>query len=220
MKGYLLEIKNNLLEEKHYRNMGVAVWLYMWLLDHVTSVNEEGIGKVEYGKPLTYSDIDLGISDRTYREWLDTLEKYGYINKKRAPYGLLITVNKTHKYFGKKSDRQDSAYPDRQNSSRDRQDSADVIITKTYTKTSGGIPEKYKKAKNTVSKNIQILKKEFPHVEDMGYEIIKWSEKAAQDKWDVGEKSHSHMKSFRQWCNNIKVEYQRVRKPRTPVVDV
>jgi len=105
MKGFGIEIKNNLLEPKHVDAMDRAVWLYMWLLDHMTSISEEGIGKVLGGKPIKYEEVveDLGISVRTYRRWVADLKKHGYINVKTAPYGLILTVNKAHKKFGNRS---------------------------------------------------------------------------------------------------------------------
>ncbi len=101
MKGFGIYVKNDLLELKHIEKMGVAVWLYMWCLDKMTSINEQGIGKVLGGKPIKYEEIEkeLGISIRTYRRWLSMLSGAGYINLIRAPYGVVITVNKAVKKF-------------------------------------------------------------------------------------------------------------------------
>lgn len=106
MKGFGIEIKNNLLDPKHIENMNVAVWLYMWAIDHMTSIDENGIGKVLGGKPIKYEEVgeELGISQRTYQRWMKILEDFGYINVVRAPYGSIITVNKAHKRFGNKTD--------------------------------------------------------------------------------------------------------------------
>lgn len=104
MKGFGLEIKNNLLDAKHVKQMGIAIWLYMLFIDKMTSINEAGIGKILGGKPIKYEvDIkdEIGISERTYNRWVETLEGQGYINVVRAPYGLVITVNKAHKRFGR-----------------------------------------------------------------------------------------------------------------------
>ncbi len=104
MKGFGIEIKNDLLDPKHIGNMGVAVWMYMWCIDKMTSINEDGVGKILGGKPIKFEDIgdDLGIPMRTYRRWIVTLKKYGYINLQRTPYGIIISVNKAHKHFGKR----------------------------------------------------------------------------------------------------------------------
>lgn len=102
MKGFGIEIKNNLLEPKHLDGMDISVWLYMWLLDKITSVNENGIGKILGGKPVKFEEVEkeLGMSERTYHRWVAKLKKNGYINVKVAPYGLIFTINKAHKRFG------------------------------------------------------------------------------------------------------------------------
>ena len=104
MKGFGIYVKNNLLEPKHVEAMGESVWLYMWLLDKMTSVNENGLGKVLGGKPVTFEQIELelGISTRTYRRWVDKLRAAGYILTLRTPYGLSITVLKAEKIYGNK----------------------------------------------------------------------------------------------------------------------
>lgn len=105
MKGFGIYVKNNLLDGKHIEAMGASVWLYMWLLDKMTSVNENGVGKVLGGQPVTFDMIEaeLGISIRTYRRWIDQLRDAGYINTLRTPYGLQTTINKAEKPFKKRS---------------------------------------------------------------------------------------------------------------------
>jgi hypothetical protein len=99
MKGFGIYVKNDLLEPKHVQQMGEAVWLYMWLLDKMTTVNENGAGKVLGNKPIKFSEIveDLGVSRQTYGRWVDKLRATGYINTLRTPLGLIITVNKAKK---------------------------------------------------------------------------------------------------------------------------
>jgi hypothetical protein len=102
MKGFFIEITNNLLEKKHIETMSDSVWLFMWFLDKMTIINEElGTGKVLGGKPIVYEEVekDLGISVRTYRRWVKKLEKGKYIQAIRTPRGLSITVNKAKKVF-------------------------------------------------------------------------------------------------------------------------
>lgn len=105
MKGFFIEITNNLLEPKHREAMKEAVWLFMWYLDKITSIDENGIGKVLGGKPIKYKDIkeDLGISARTHIYWNERLKQRGYINVVRTPYGCVITVNKARKRFGQRA---------------------------------------------------------------------------------------------------------------------
>jgi len=104
MKGYYIDITNNLLDPKHRVAMKESVWLFMWFLDKMTSISEEGIGLVLGGKPIKYKEVykDLGISIRTYVRWLNKLKKAKYINVKRTPYGCVISVNKAKKRFGRK----------------------------------------------------------------------------------------------------------------------
>lgn len=108
MNGYYIEITNNLLDPKHREAMKESVWLFMWLLDKMTSISEEGIGKVLGGKPIKYEEIkkDLGISRITFIRWTEMLKKGGYIITIRTPYGLSFSVNKAKKKFGKKVDNQ------------------------------------------------------------------------------------------------------------------
>lgn len=102
MKGFGIEIKNNLLEPKHIENMDVAVWLYMWLVDKITSIDENGIGRVLGGRPVKFNEVkdELGISQNTYTRWIDKLLSYPYIEVKYAPYGIIFSVYKAHKKFG------------------------------------------------------------------------------------------------------------------------
>jgi hypothetical protein len=104
MKGFGIEIKNDLLDPKHFERMGISVWLYMWLIDKMTSISEEGEGKVLGGKPIKFEDVgpEIGISERTYNRWISMLEKGKYIKTLRTPYGLVLTVLKAHKKFNKR----------------------------------------------------------------------------------------------------------------------
>lgn len=106
MKGFGIEIKNNLLEPKHIEAMGHAVWLYMYLLDKVTSITEEQVGIVLGGKPIKFEDVkkELGITKNTYTIWLNKLKSYPYIQATRTPFGFSFKVYKVHKRFTKNSD--------------------------------------------------------------------------------------------------------------------
>lgn len=104
MKGFGIEVKNDLLEYKHHENMGDSVWLYLWLLDKTTSVSEDGIGKILGGKPIKYEDVskDLRLSQNTYTRYISRLRKHGYIMVTRAPNGLIFKITKAHKRFSNK----------------------------------------------------------------------------------------------------------------------
>jgi hypothetical protein len=106
MKGFDISIKNELLEKKHFVAMGKAVWLYIFLVDKITSVDEKQVGTVLGGKPLVFEkDIHetFPITRQTYYKWIEQLEKYPYIETKRTPYGISFRVFKAHKVFGTRS---------------------------------------------------------------------------------------------------------------------
>jgi hypothetical protein len=102
MKGFYIEVSNDLLDPRHCRQMGEAVWLFMWFLDKMTTVTLEK-GKVLGGKPIKFKDIqsDLGISRSTYMRWLKVLKDGGYVQNLRTPYGNCIIVLKAKKRFGR-----------------------------------------------------------------------------------------------------------------------
>ena len=104
MKGFFIEVSNDLLDPKHCEQMGEAVWLFMWLLDKITAVASES-GKVLGGKPIKYKEVeaDLGISRSTYNRWMKALKDGGYVKSIRTPYGSCIVVLKAKKRFSKKA---------------------------------------------------------------------------------------------------------------------
>ena len=61
---------NGVLEAKHRRRIGPAVWEFLWLLDCITK-EKDGIGKVWNGKPSTIRKspkvlrLTKRLSDRT-----------------------------------------------------------------------------------------------------------------------------------------------------------
>lgn len=105
MKGFGIYVQNDLLEPKHYEAMGSAIWLYLWCLDKMTSINEDGEGSVLGGKPikLEYIQKDLSLTDRTYTRYINKLTEFGYISVVRTPYGYVVKVNKAKKQFGKRT---------------------------------------------------------------------------------------------------------------------
>jgi hypothetical protein len=111
LKGFGIYVKNDLLEPKHYLAMGEAIWLYLWLLDRMTSVNENGVGKVLAGRPITYAMVaeDIGVSRQVYVRWMKQLRQAGYIQTLRTPVGLCITVQKAQKIFGNRSIKSDTS---------------------------------------------------------------------------------------------------------------
>lgn len=102
MNGHIIPISNNLLDPKHRKQIGgSALWEFEWLIDRMTS---EKTGKVLGGRPIKLKELkkSLGIAENNISKHLNRLEKFNYINIVRAPYGLIITVNKPQKVFGQK----------------------------------------------------------------------------------------------------------------------
>jgi Mn-dependent DtxR family transcriptional regulator len=105
MKGFGIYVQNDLLEPKHHDAMGRAIWLYLWCLDKMTSIKEDGTGIVLGGKPIKLEEIqkDLSLTDRTYTRYIVRLQEFGYISTVRTPYGYTIKVTKAKKQFGKRT---------------------------------------------------------------------------------------------------------------------
>ncbi len=103
MGNFYITVSKGLLEGKHRENLKKSIWLYLWLLDKITLI-ENGLGYVWGRKPVKYEDIkeDLDIPVRTYRRWIAKLEKDGYIKVTRTPAGLTIAVTKGKKIFNQK----------------------------------------------------------------------------------------------------------------------
>lgn len=151
MKGFYIEITNNLLETKHRKAMKESVWLFMWLLDKMTSISEEGIGKVLGGKPITYEEInkELGISRPTYIRWVELLKKGEYINTLRTPRGLVFSINKAKKRFGR-----DVSKMKQHNKEKKRSDvsNSDSDVSKTDSEVSNSDIQ-YKTVSKTINKD-------------------------------------------------------------------
>jgi hypothetical protein len=111
-------IKNSLLEPKHYRAMGDALWLFVWCVDHVTKEvsNEksgERIGRVLGTMPQCDENIAgaLGCSARTVRRWRHKLVRGGYLGCRRTPNGHTLWVRKSKKWANRTAEGQMSDRP-------------------------------------------------------------------------------------------------------------
>jgi DNA-binding transcriptional regulator YhcF (GntR family) len=96
-------LHSGLLTKEHRKKMGAAIWEFLWCINKTTKeYSEDGqvFGQVLGGKPVKLSDIadDLGGNKSTIKRNLDKLEEEGYLSIVRAPYGLIITVNKSKKW--------------------------------------------------------------------------------------------------------------------------
>lgn len=99
---FFITVSNGLLETKHRKKIGSAVWEFMWLIDKVTKIDDEGFGWVLGGKPINLKDIK-GIHPVNVSKNLKKLEDAGYIFITHTPYGLSIRVAKAKKSFSKKT---------------------------------------------------------------------------------------------------------------------
>lgn len=103
---FYITISNGLLKDEHRKRMGSAVWEFMWCLDKITRIDQKGIGYVLGGKPIKLEDIadDMNVERNTISENLKKLEEEGYIQRKYAPYGIIIMINKAKKRFNQKAE--------------------------------------------------------------------------------------------------------------------
>lgn len=106
MHGFFITISNGLLKDGHRKRIGTAVWEFMWCIDKITKIDDSGVGWVLGGKPINLSELAklMEVGEDTISLNLSKLEKEGYIEKTRTPYGLVIKVIHAKKRFGKKSD--------------------------------------------------------------------------------------------------------------------
>ncbi|WP_339309754.1 hypothetical protein NZ043_27410 [Paenibacillus sp. FSL k6-2145] len=100
--SYPFPIYSGILEPDHYKNIGNAIWLFLWCISSTTKEIEEEEtvwGVVLGGKPMKLSEIAgyFGVNDKTVSRWMDALEQHQYINVTRAPRGLILKVKNSKK---------------------------------------------------------------------------------------------------------------------------
>lgn len=103
--SYPFPTYSGLLEPKHYKQIGSALWLFLWCVSSTTKdIERDGVawGLVLGNKPIKISELveTFGVTDKTVRSWIKTLETNEYIKVTRAPYGLIFTVRNSKKYKG------------------------------------------------------------------------------------------------------------------------
>ncbi|MEK4106899.1 hypothetical protein NST28_22635 [Paenibacillus sp. FSL R10-2791] len=101
--SYPFPTYSGLLQPQHYKQIGSAIWLFLWCISSTTSEKErEGTvwGIVLGNKPIRSSELEetFGVTGRTIRDWIKRLEEHGYIRVTRAPYGLIFSVRNSKKY--------------------------------------------------------------------------------------------------------------------------
>lgn len=109
-ESYPFTIYSGLLSPEHYKKIGSALWLFLWLISSTTNeVEKDGVtwGIVLGNKPLKLKEMAevFDVNEKTIRRWLDDLEKNGYINVNRAPYGLMISVRNSKKFKRERMDK-------------------------------------------------------------------------------------------------------------------
>ncbi len=100
-KTFNVPVSNGLLDPRHYKAIGDAVWLFICLIDKQTrGVDKNGHGEVSGGSPIRDSVIAsaLGCSRRTVIRWRGTLAHGGYITARRTPYGYVYCIKKPKKW--------------------------------------------------------------------------------------------------------------------------
>ncbi len=100
---FYIQISNGLLQGAHRKQMGEAVWEFMWCIDKITKVDEDGCGWVLGGKPIKLKSLtdEMGVHATTVSRNLNKLQKFGYLGLVRTPYGIKIKINKAKKIFKK-----------------------------------------------------------------------------------------------------------------------
>jgi DNA-binding transcriptional regulator YhcF (GntR family) len=109
-KSYPFTIYSGILEPKHYKKIGSALWLFLWFVSSTTKeVERDGVtwGIVLGNKPLKLNELAkiFDVNEKTVRRWLDDLEKHEYIKVTRAAYGLIITVKNSKKFKNERVDK-------------------------------------------------------------------------------------------------------------------
>jgi len=104
-KSYPFPVWSGLLSQNHRERMGIAIWLFLWFVDRITS-DAGGWGLVLGGKPVKDTEIAecLGLHKNSVHRDRKTLLAGSYIEASRTPYGFRYRVRKSRKFniWGKK----------------------------------------------------------------------------------------------------------------------
>ena len=93
---FYIGARNGLVDGKHIRAMGMAVWLFLWCLGRQTTADGHVLG----GKEVSYQEVagELGQSAKTIRNWADCLRARRYIETARGKRGLVWRVINPKKF--------------------------------------------------------------------------------------------------------------------------
>lgn len=93
---------------KHIKAMGRSIHLFTWLTTSQTSVNDRGLGVVNYGKPVKLKQISYemdGVPIRTLKRWVHKLRLAGYITTEyHSKDGFLVWIMKAKVKTRKEAD--------------------------------------------------------------------------------------------------------------------
>lgn len=108
--SYPFPMYSGLLEPRHYKKIGSAIWLFLWCVSSTTAERDrDGVvwGIVLGNKPVQLSELGeiFGVSSKTVSRWLTDLESHQYIKVTRAPRGLIISVRNSKKYRNQTPDK-------------------------------------------------------------------------------------------------------------------
>lgn len=85
----IFPLSPGLVDGKHRRNMGLAIWEFLWFLEHVTSDEPDGKGKfdgvVDFGNPISPATVarEIGSNARCVQRNIQKLVSAGYLVRRR-----------------------------------------------------------------------------------------------------------------------------------------
>lgn len=111
-KTYIIPVSNGILEARHRKAIGPAIWLFLWMIDRSTANEPAQDGErpdalVLNGRPITVKELadELGESLRTIRYHLAKLIEHEYIRVDRiVGSASSYTVRKSRKKFRGETD--------------------------------------------------------------------------------------------------------------------
>lgn len=108
---FFINVSVGLMSEEHQKKIGTAIWEYLWCLNKMTKINNDGLGVILGGKPVKLEDIETYRDLKSKRRSMLKLEKEGYITSRRTPYGKVLFVTKPKKFFAKRIKSEDIDLP-------------------------------------------------------------------------------------------------------------
>ena len=119
-ESYPFPTYSGLLEPKHYKRIGSAIWLFLWCISSTTKeVERDGVtwGIVLGNKPVKITELAerFGVSEKTIRNWIEILEKHDYLRITRSSHGLIFTVKNSKKFKNRSEENYRSEKSDRKN---------------------------------------------------------------------------------------------------------